>query len=71
MAREQFEVEESPFRKVMRSTALVCMVGALGILGLHWSAAIGGTGDLVPVAIVLGVWANLLSLGLLFTRTRS
>lgn len=63
--------EPMPFRDVMRTTALTCMAAALGILGAHWTGLIPGTEDLVPVAVVLGVWANLLSAGMLVLRRRS
>lgn len=59
-----------PFRDVMRTTALTCMAAALGILGAHWLGVFAGTEDLVPVAVVLGVWANLLSAAMLMFRRR-
>ena len=70
MARDHPDATTSPFRKVMRTTALACMAAATGVLGVHWSGTVAGTDDLIPMAVVLGVWANLLSIGLLLTRNR-
>lgn len=69
MAREA-QSETSPFRKAMRTTAFACMATAAGILAVHFAGMVEGIDRFIPIALVLGVWANLLSFGLLFSRNR-
>ncbi len=63
---------DTPVRRALRATALVCLAAAALALGAAWSGAVSpeAEGTLTLVAVVLCLWANLLSLGLRLARPR-
>ncbi|GMG80801.1 hypothetical protein LNKW23_00130 [Paralimibaculum aggregatum] len=61
---------ESPVRDALRMTAVACMAGAVAVIALVWTGL--APADLEPAlpaaAVVLCLWANLLSLALVAGR---
>ena len=61
---------ESPVRDALRMTAIACMAGAVAVIALVWTGL--APADLEPAlpaaAVVLCLWANLLSLALMAGR---
>lgn len=73
MARQpdRSDHHHAPLRRVVRLTVIACVAGALALIGADWAGVLGPAGaSALPAALVLGLWACLLSAVLLAVRLR-
>ncbi len=61
-----------PIRSVMRSTASACLAGASLLVVADWAGLmpLQAESTVLTIAIVLGLWATVLSLAVLLRRPR-